>query len=97
MTAPRTKSIRELSPTSPLLTLALQQVAASLEQCDLLRGVAAVVRADQVVLAPFPLARTCTVIASKAWYVLTAESREEQKYAAKYARSQPISTSCAHQ
>lgn len=61
-----------------LLTLALQQVAADLEQCDLLRGVAAVVRVDQVVLAPFPLARTCTVIASKAWYVLTAESRGQR-------------------
>jgi hypothetical protein len=61
-----------------LLTLATQQVAAGLEQCDLLRGIAAVVRADQVVFAPFPLARTCTVIAAKAWYVLTAESREER-------------------
>lgn len=61
-----------------LLTLALQQVAAGLEQSDLLRGVAAVVRADQVVFAPFPLARTSAVIAAKAWYVLTAGSREER-------------------
>lgn len=61
-----------------LLTLATQQVAAGQEQCDLLRGVAAVVRADRVVFAPFPLARTCAVIAAKSWYVLTAESREER-------------------
>lgn len=61
-----------------LLTLATQQVAAGLEQCDLLRGIAAVVRADMVVFAPFPLARTCAVIAAKAWHVLTAGSREER-------------------
>lgn len=61
-----------------LLTLATQQVAAGLEQCDLLRGIAAVIRADLVVFAPFPLARTCTVIAAKAWFILTAESRAER-------------------
>lgn len=61
-----------------LLTLATQQVAVGLEQCDLLRGIAAVVCADQVVFAPFPLARTCAVIAAKAWYVLTAGSRKER-------------------
>ncbi len=61
-----------------LLTLATQQVAVGLEQCDLLRGVAAVLRADLVVFAPFPLARTSAVIAAKAWYVLTADSREER-------------------
>jgi hypothetical protein len=61
-----------------LLTLATQQVTAGHEQCDLLRGIAAVVRADQVVFAPFPLARTCAVLAAKTWYVLTAESREER-------------------
>lgn len=61
-----------------LLTLATQQVAVGLEQCDLLRGVAAVLRTDLVVFAPFPLARTSAVIAAKGWYVLTAESREER-------------------
>jgi hypothetical protein len=61
-----------------LLTLATQQVAVGLEQCDLLRGVTAVLRADLVVFAPFPLARTSAVIAAKAWYVLTAGSREER-------------------
>jgi hypothetical protein len=61
-----------------LLTLATQQVAVGLEQCDLLRGVTAVLRADLVVFAPFPLARTSAVIAAKAWYVLTADSREDR-------------------
>lgn len=61
-----------------LLTLATHQVAVGHEQCDLLLGIAAVVRADRVVFAPFPLARTCAVIAAKAWHVLTAESREER-------------------
>ncbi|MCA2265184.1 hypothetical protein A5626_01710 [Mycobacterium marseillense] len=61
-----------------LLTLATQQVAVGFEQTDLLRGVAAVLRADTVTLAPFPLARTSAVIAAKAWYVLTADSREER-------------------
>lgn len=61
-----------------LLTLATQQVAVGLEQCDLLLGVTAVLRADLVVFAPFPLARTSAVIAAKAWYVLTAASREER-------------------
>lgn len=61
-----------------LLTLSTQQVAVGLEQCDLLRGVTAVLRADLVVFAPFPLARTSAVIAAKAWYVLTADSREER-------------------
>lgn len=64
--------------TQTLLTLATQQVAVGHEQCDLLLGVAAVLRADRVTLAPFPLARTCAVIAAKAWYILTAESREER-------------------
>lgn len=61
-----------------LLTLATQQVGVGTEQCDLLRGVAAVLRTDLVVFAPFPLARTSAVIAAKSWYVLTAESREER-------------------
>lgn len=61
-----------------LLTLATQQVAVGHEQCDLLLGIAATVRADRVVFAPFPLARTCAVIAAKAWYVLTGGSREER-------------------
>lgn len=61
-----------------LLTLATQQVSAGLEQCDLLRGIAAVVRADLVVFAPFPLARTCVVIAAKAWFILTAGSRAQR-------------------
>jgi hypothetical protein len=61
-----------------LLTLATQQVAVGFEQCDLFRGIAAAVRADLVVFAPFPLARTCTVIAAKAWFILTAESRAER-------------------
>ena len=61
-----------------LLTLATQQVAAGHEQCDLFLGIAAVVRADRVVFAPFPLARTCAVIAAKAWHVLAAKSREER-------------------
>lgn len=61
-----------------LLTLATQQVAAGHQQCDLLLGIAAVVRADRVVFAPFPLARTCAVIAAKAWHVLTAGSKEER-------------------
>jgi hypothetical protein len=61
-----------------LLTLATQQVAAGFEQTDLLLGVAAVLRADTVTLPPFPLARTSAVIAAKAWYVLTANSREER-------------------
>lgn len=61
-----------------LLTLATQQVAVGVEQCDLLRGVAAVLRTDLVVFAPFPLARTSAVIAAKAWYILTAASREER-------------------
>lgn len=61
-----------------LLTLATQQVAAGHEQCDLLLGIAAAMRADRVVFAPFPLARTCAVIGAKAWYVLAAESRDER-------------------
>lgn len=61
-----------------LQTLATQQVAVGFDQTDLLRGVAAVLRADAVTLAPFPLARTSAVIAAKAWYVLTADSREER-------------------
>lgn len=61
-----------------LLTLATQQVAVGLEQCDLLRGIAAILRTDLATLAPFPLARTSAVIAAKAWYVLTAGSREER-------------------
>lgn len=61
-----------------LLTLVTQQVAVGLEQCDLLRGVAAVLRTALVVFAPFPLARTSVVIAAKGWHVLTAESREER-------------------
>lgn len=61
-----------------LLTLATQQVAVGLEQCDLLRGIAAILRTDLVTLAPFPLARTSAVIAAKAWYVLTAGSKEER-------------------
>jgi hypothetical protein len=61
-----------------LLTLATQQGAVGLEQCDLLRGVAAILRTDLVTLAPFPLARTSAVIAAKAWYVLTAGSKEER-------------------
>lgn len=48
-----------------LLTLVTQQVAVGLEQCDLLRGVAAVLRTALVVFAPFPLARTSVVIAAK--------------------------------
>ncbi|WP_078311273.1 MULTISPECIES: hypothetical protein [unclassified Mycobacterium] len=61
-----------------LLTLATQQVVAGHNQCDLLRGVAGLLRTDRVTLAPFPLARTCAVMAAKAWYVLTAESKEER-------------------
>jgi hypothetical protein len=61
-----------------LQTLATQQVAVGFDQSDLLLGVAAVLRADAVTLAPFPLARTSAVIAAKAWYVLTADSREER-------------------
>lgn len=61
-----------------LLTLATQQVDVGHHQCDLLRGIAAAVRADRVTLAPFPLARTSAVIAAKAWYVLTAGSRQER-------------------
>ncbi|WAC89378.1 hypothetical protein [Mycobacterium sp. Aquia_213] len=61
-----------------LLTLATQQVAVGFDQADLLLGVAAVLRADAVTLAPFPLARTSAAIAAKAWYVLTADSREER-------------------
>lgn len=61
-----------------LLTLATQQVAVGFEQCDLLRGIAALLRTDLVTLAPFPLARTAAVVAAKAWYVLTAGSREER-------------------
>lgn len=61
-----------------LLTLATQQVAVGHEQSDLLLGVAAILRTDRVTLAPFPLARTSAVIAAKAWYVLTAGSKEER-------------------
>ena len=61
-----------------LLTLATQQVDVGHDQCDLLRGIAAAARADRVTLAPFPLARTSAVIAAKAWYVLTADSRQER-------------------
>lgn len=61
-----------------LLTLATQQVTVGHEQCDLLLGVVAILRADRVTLAPFPLARTSAVIAAKAWYVLAAGSREER-------------------
>jgi len=35
-----------------------------LEQCDLLRGIAAILRTDLVTLAPFPLARTSAVLPS---------------------------------
>lgn len=61
-----------------LLTLATQQVAVGVDQCGLLRGVAALLRTDLVVLAPFPLARTSAVIAAKAWFILTGGSRDER-------------------
>lgn len=61
-----------------LLTLAAQQVAVGHEQTDLLLGIAAVLRADAVTLASFPLARTSAVIAAKSWYVLTGGSRSER-------------------
>lgn len=35
-------------------------------------------RTNLVVFAPFPLARTAAVVAAKAWYVLTAGSRQER-------------------
>lgn len=61
-----------------LLTLATQQVTAGFDQCDLLRGIVAALRADRVLVAPFPLARTCVVIAAKARYILTADSRGQR-------------------
>jgi hypothetical protein len=79
-----------------LLTLATQQGVAGTDQCDLLRGIATLLRADHIVLSPFPLARTCAVIAAKALHVLTAESREErlkrylnEELAALYDRPMP--------
>ncbi|WP_458317916.1 hypothetical protein [Mycolicibacterium brisbanense] len=61
-----------------LTTLATSQVRAGYVQCDLLRGVAASLRAEKVFFAPFPLARTSVVVAAKSWHVLDADSRVER-------------------
>jgi hypothetical protein len=59
-----------------LTTLSTSQVRAGFVQCDLYRGIAAGLPADKVFFSPFPLARTSIVVATKAWFLLDADSRE---------------------
>jgi hypothetical protein len=49
-------------------------VRAGYIQCDLHRGVAACLPAPKIFFSPFPLARTCVVVAAKAWSVLDSGS-----------------------
>ena len=51
------------------LLLATAQIHAGFVQCDLHRGIAAALPAPKVFFSPFPLARTCVVVAAKAWSV----------------------------
>jgi hypothetical protein len=66
----RTKHALTCLPTS--------QVYATAVQCDLLRGMAAVLPTQKVFFSPYPLARTCVVTAAKAWFILGGPTREER-------------------
>lgn len=61
-----------------LTRLSMNQLLAVGVQCDLHRGIAAVLPAAKVFFAPFPLARTVAVAAAKAWHILGGATREER-------------------
>lgn len=61
-----------------LTRLSMSQLRAVGTQCDLHRGIAAVLPAPKVFFSPFPLARTCAVAAAKARYILGGVTREER-------------------
>ena len=63
---------------TPLTTMATSQVRAGFLQCDFYRGIAASLPAPKVFFSPLPLARTCVVVASKAWSVLDTGKLEER-------------------
>jgi hypothetical protein len=63
---------------TPLTNLAMAQIHAGFVQCDLHRGIAAALRAPRVFFSPFPLARTCAVVAAKAWSVLGVGTLEQR-------------------
>lgn len=63
---------------TPLTNLATAQIRAGFVQCDLYRGIAAALPAPKVFFSPFPLARTCVVVAAKAWSVLRAGSLQQR-------------------
>jgi hypothetical protein len=58
--------------------LAMSQLRAIGAQCDLHRGIAAVLPAQKVFFSPYPLARTGVATAAKAWYILSGVTREER-------------------
>lgn len=64
--------------TRPLTGLAMNQVYAAAAQCDLHRGMAAVLPADKVFFSSYPLARTCVATAAKAWFILGGATVEER-------------------
>ncbi|MUM17893.1 hypothetical protein FZI91_01915 [Mycobacterium sp. CBMA271] len=61
-----------------LTGLSGNQIRAVGVQCDLLRGIAALLPVPKVFFAPFPLARTCAVAAAKAWFILGGATLEER-------------------
>jgi hypothetical protein len=61
-----------------LTNLATAQIRAGFVQCDLHRGIAAALHAPKVFFSPFVLARTCVVVAAKAWSVLNAGTLEQR-------------------
>jgi hypothetical protein len=64
--------------TKALTNMEMSQVHAAAAQCDLHRGMAAVLPAEKVFFSPYPLARTCVVAAAKAWFILGGATREER-------------------
>lgn len=66
----RTRDALTRLPTSQLRAVGVQ--------CDLHRGIAAVLPAPKVFFSPFPLARTCAVAAAKAWFILGGATPEER-------------------
>jgi hypothetical protein len=61
-----------------LTNLSMNQGYAAAAQCDLLRGMAAVLPAEKVFFSPYPLARTCVVTAAKAWFIVGGPTRAER-------------------
>lgn len=61
-----------------LTDMAMSQLYAMGAQCDVHRGIAAVLPAPKVCFAPYPLARTGVVTAAKAWFILRGDTREER-------------------